>query len=281
MKQLKNQFAKGYVEILKSEENETEGKLGLCIISTETVDRQGDQIMVEGWDFKAFKKNPLLLWSHNSGMGENRPAIGRVEDVKIDGGKVLFTPVFDLKDDFAKMIFDKFKNKFLNAFSIGFRPLEYTETDMGYKFLKQEALEFSAVNVPANAEALVVLRGEGIDVCKDFAEWKKDAPLADDMEEDEEDVEDEKEHWKTMGDLQIAMFELLFKDINEDKFNEIAKGYAKFNRIAPQLKHFKRALLKVALGKRCGGKKPKKELSEVVLMMQLLKGVAQKLEVKA
>jgi hypothetical protein len=77
------------------------------------------------------------------------------------------------------------------------------------------------------------------------------------------------------------MFELLFKDIDEEKFNEIAKGYTQFNRTAPQLKHFKRALLKVALGKRCGGKKLKKELSEVGLMMQLLKGVAQKLEVKA
>lgn len=278
---LNNQFAKGYVDVIKSEESETEGKLGLCIISTQTVDRQGDQIMADGWDFKAFKKNPLLIWSHNSGWGENRPAIGRVEDVSVKDGKVFFTPVFDLKDDFAKMVFEKFKNKFLNAFSIGFRPLEWQETDSGYKFIKQEALEFSAVNVPANAEALVVLRSENFDVCKDFDDWRKDAkPIVTEEEEDEDEEEDKKEGWKHFSDLQLAMVDLILKEVDETKFNELIKGYDQFERIAPKLKHFKMALLRVALGKACGGKKKPKRKSDNEIVLKLLTKVADQLQVK-
>jgi len=278
---LNNQFAKGFVDVIKSEENETEGKLGLCIISTQTVDRQGDQIMADGWDFKAFKKNPLLIWSHNSGWGENRPAIGRVEDVSVKDGKVFFTPVFDLKDDFAKMVFEKFKNKFLNAFSIGFRPLEYTETDQGYKFIKQEALEFSAVNVPANAEALVVLRSEGFDVSKDFNDWRKDAkPIVTEEEEDEDEAEDKKEGWKNFSDLQLAMVDLILKEVDEIKFAELIKGYEQFKRIAPKLKHFKMALLRVALGKSLNGKKKSKERSDNEIVLSLLTKVADQLQVK-
>lgn len=279
IKKLGNQFAKGYVTEIKASEKENEGRIGLAVISTDTVDRQGDQIMADGWDFKAFNKNPLLLWSHNSGLGENRPAIGRVENVRVENGKVMFEPVFDMKDAFAADIFRKIKDKFLNAFSIGFRALEWQETSTGYKFIKQEALEFSVVNVPANAEALVVLRSEGMDVCKDFTEWKKvNKPIADDIEEDEDEAQDQKDKWKNFNDVQLAMFELFFKDVDMEKYDEICKAYNKFGRIAPKIKHFKLNILKTAGGKRLG---KKKGIDKEQLMIDLLKKVATQLEVKA
>lgn len=277
-KVLDSQFAKGYIEKVKSKDKE--GRLGLAIISTETVDRQGDQIMAEGWDFKSFKKNPLMLWSHNSGLGENRPAIGKVENVEVRDGKVYFEPVFDMEDEFAKDLYRKFKKGFLNAFSIGFRPLEWQETSTGYKFIKQEALEFSAVNVPANQEALVVLRGEGMDVCKDFSEWKKgDGSLVGEEEEDEEEIRDQEEKWKTFGDVQLAMLELVFKNLDEKEYKKLAEQYGKFNRIAPKIKHFKMALLKVANGKKIGKKKQGVNKEEMIL--GLLEQINNKLEVKA
>jgi len=281
IKKIDDQFAKGFVSVIKFTENENEGKLGSAIISTETIDRQGDKIMADGWDFKAIKKNPVMLWSHNSGLGENRPAIGRIENIKVEGGKVFFTPVFDLKDEFAKMIYEKFKNKFLNAFSIGFRPLEYTETEQGYKFIKQEALEFSAVNVPANAEALIQLRSAGIGVSKDFQAWKKGEELAPDDEDDleEEDKQDKADKWESLNELQLKMFNLIFKDIDEVEFTKFANGYAQFGRKSPKLKHFKQAILKVALGKKFGVKKDK-GMSDEETVLNLLKGIANKLEVK-
>lgn len=180
-------YAKGYVEKLSDADD---GKLGLCIISSGTVDRQGDKLNPEGWDFKNFRKNPILLWSHNAGSGERRPPIGKVEDLYVKDEKVYFTPVFDLEDKFAKEIYRKYKNKYLNAFSVGFLPLEWTETETGYNFEKQEALEFSAVNVPANPEALVVLRDAGIEVSKDWKEWKDEGGLAGEDPNEEEDSDE-------------------------------------------------------------------------------------------
>ena len=43
----------------------------------------------------------------------------------------------------------------------------------GYKFLKQELLEFSAVPVPANAEALIQARSKGIDTLP-FKAWAEE-----------------------------------------------------------------------------------------------------------
>ena len=42
----------------------------------------------------------------------------------------------------------------LNAVSVGFIPLEWTETKDGYDITKWELLEFSAVAVPANQDAI-------------------------------------------------------------------------------------------------------------------------------
>jgi len=168
---INKQWAKGYVEKLIKKGDED--KLGLCVISSGTVDRDGDMLDPSGWVFNNFKKNPVMLWSHNAGVGERRPPIGKIEDVQVKDGKVYFTPKFDLKDPFAKEIHRKYKEGFLNAFSVGFLPLEWEETETGYHFKKQEALEFSAVNVPANPEALVILREEGFKVSKSFKDWKK------------------------------------------------------------------------------------------------------------
>ena len=42
----------------------------------------------------------------------------------------------------------------LNAVSVGFIPLEWVETENGFDILKWELLEFSAVAVPANQDAI-------------------------------------------------------------------------------------------------------------------------------
>lgn len=275
------QIAKGYLEVIKAQESETEGRLGRCIISTETVDRMGDEIMADGWDFKDFFKNPRLLWSHNSGWDEDRPSIGRVENVEVENGKVYFTPVFDLKDSFAAEIYRKYKDNFLNAFSVGFRALEYTFTDTGVKFLKQEALEFSCVNVPANAEALAKLKSMNFEVSKDFKDWSKEAkPISKDDpsknggagdDEAEDDEKDRKEGWKSFDDLKLEMIKIfgqissgaITQEEFEKQYSKLVEAYKKFNRLAPEKKHFEMAILKVAAGRKIKGcgkpKKPKKK----------------------
>lgn len=140
------QYIKGYVQ--KAED----GRLQVSIASSGNVDRDGDTINPNGWVLENFLKNNVMLWGHNSFS----PAIGNIEEVKIEGGKMTFVPVFDMDDEFAALLFNKYKKGVLNTFSVGFDPIEWTITDTGYSFEKQELLEISAVNIPANPDARVL-----------------------------------------------------------------------------------------------------------------------------
>jgi HK97 family phage prohead protease len=155
-------IAKGYVE--KSEDKE--GLLDVSVASSNVADRDGEIINQDGWDLKNFKKNPQLLWAHN--VREVRPPIGKVTRIWFDGegkSKVMkFKAMFDMADQFAADIYRKIKEGFLNAFSVGFMPLEKD----GNTYTKTELLEISVVPVPANPSALVEIRSKGIEPM----EWK-------------------------------------------------------------------------------------------------------------
>jgi hypothetical protein len=57
----------------------------------------------------------------------------------------------------------------LNAVSVGFIPIEWTETKDGYDITKWELLEFSAVAVPANQDAIAeAVKSFGDEFAKDF-----------------------------------------------------------------------------------------------------------------
>lgn len=140
----------------------------LAVASTSVVDRQGEIVSVDGWDLKNFKKNPVLLWAHN----HDEVAIGKAKNIKVVGegkkAQLVFEPVFHDKTPLAKAIKSLFEGDeeyepTLNSFSVGFRP---TDTD-GNVYTKQELLEISAVNVPANPEARVMayksLKSSGTD----------------------------------------------------------------------------------------------------------------------
>jgi len=64
------------------------------------------------------------------------------------------------------MLYQMYKGGFMSAVSVGFMPDErvWSEEQGGIRFLSQEMLEFSAVPVPANPEALMLAAKGGIDV---------------------------------------------------------------------------------------------------------------------
>jgi septin family protein len=134
-----------------------------------------------------------------------------------------------MNDEFARMIYDKYKNGFLNAFSIGFQALEKD----GDTFTKSELLEISAVPVPANPEALTILREAKIEA----VDWKKffeekgltsQNIMKEDEEEDkkeekteDEEVKPEDQDKKTIAEMQTKINDLekQIKDLKEDKKN--------------------------------------------------------------
>lgn len=124
----------------------------VAVASTAVVDRQGEIVSVDGWELKNFKKNPVMLWAHDHQI----PAIGTAKNLRIEGtgkrAKLVFEPEFHEHTDFAKAIKKMYEDKIINSFSVGFQPIDMD----GNTYTKQELLEISGVNVPANHEARVM-----------------------------------------------------------------------------------------------------------------------------
>lgn len=134
-------------------------------LTKKVVDRDSEVILPKGAVLRNFKRNPVFLWMHGLGRGgmmdHGRPPIGRVipESIEVTDDYVAADVQFDMDDPFAQMIYGKFKKGFLNAGSIRFMPIEISDQQVlpGQKrwtIKKWELLEFSAVSVPANQEAL-------------------------------------------------------------------------------------------------------------------------------
>lgn len=145
------------------------------IISTESEDRYRDKVSVKGWDLKNYKNNPVVLFGH---MG-NIPPVGKAVKIWKDTQALRAVAEFMPRDisPFAHSIFRMYEEGYLRAVSVGFRALKYElikdEDDEwcgGVHFLKQELLEFSAVPVPANPDALIAARQKGIDTMP-FKSW--------------------------------------------------------------------------------------------------------------
>lgn len=143
------------------------------VVSDESVDRYGDIIRVSGWDLKHFKKNPVLLWAHDS----RSPPIGTVPEIgkEMDGGAPQLVATAKLLPegtyDFADLIGRILEADALRATSVGFLPTKEpkpiidkeAEFVSGFEFVGQELLELSIVPVPANPAALALAKGLSLD----------------------------------------------------------------------------------------------------------------------
>jgi len=129
------------------------------VASDETTDRQGDIILATAWQLDNFLKNPVLLWAHDY----KSPPVGKVLRIWVENGRLMFEVEF-APTEFAQEVRQLYEQGFLNTFSVGFLPLEYdyNEKTGGYIYKKVELLEISAVPVPANPNAVVLLRSKGL-----------------------------------------------------------------------------------------------------------------------
>lgn len=132
------------------------------VASSATPDRYGDIIDQKGWILENYKKNPVVLLNHDS----NQLPIGR-GNVYIRNDKLTIDVEFDSEDERAAEVERKAKKGFMNAVSVGFRPLESKSrselpTDnkyygqRGMYYSKAELLEVSIVTIPANGEATML-----------------------------------------------------------------------------------------------------------------------------
>jgi HK97 family phage prohead protease len=139
-------------------ENEAE-KGFMWTLSTFDLDRFGERIDPNGWDFKRYMNNPIVEWAHRYDI----PAIGKIEGLTIDSEGLHGVVFFNDKsfDAFGWSIGQRVNAGVIRAGSVGFRVIEIeipskedSKDGTSLIFRKQELLEFSICNVPANPFAL-------------------------------------------------------------------------------------------------------------------------------
>lgn len=131
------------------------------IISTSGLNCYGGRVLTSGIDLTQFSKNPILLWMHRRSFERDAMPIGRIDNLRIDGDRLIGTPVFDQNDEFAKKIESKWENGFLRMASAG---IEIIETSDAPEYLLQGQTrrtitrcrleEVSIVDIGGNDEAL-------------------------------------------------------------------------------------------------------------------------------
>jgi HK97 family phage prohead protease len=136
-------------------------------LSTFDLDRFGERIDPAGWGYKRYMDNPVVEWAHRYDI----PAIGKIEGLAADDDGLHGVVVFNDKeyDPFGWAIGQRVKAGVIRAGSVGFRVIEIEIPDKETAkdgttliFRKQELLEFSICNVPANPFALMKSEESGM-----------------------------------------------------------------------------------------------------------------------
>jgi HK97 family phage prohead protease len=167
--------------VAETKEVDDEERTVTALISTGTVDRDKEVMLPKGADLEKYLKNPVVLWAHDY----HSPPIARTlwmkQGRKGIQAKAQFAPAED--NPMSEQVYQLYKKGYMNAFSVGFiikdshepTPDEIKkrpELAEARKIISDwELLEFSAVPVPANPEALAqAIKIKEIELSSDLIE---------------------------------------------------------------------------------------------------------------
>lgn len=133
------------------------------ILSTPTVDADGDSVNPAGGEFSRHRANPVVCLNHNiKGL-----PIGRAEDpdgrysVKAVDGQLVGTCYFSQSNATAMEVFGLYADGTLRGWSINFLPRKAKAMPtppagrkQGWRIDEWELLEFSAVTIPNNPDTV-------------------------------------------------------------------------------------------------------------------------------
>lgn len=141
------------------------------VVSDESINSYGFRVLTEGIDIKDFEKNPIMLWNHTRTWTDKDNAIlpiGRWENLRIEDGKLIADPVFDMEDPFAAKIAKKVEKGIINMCSIGIVVNEESDSS---KYVIQgqtrktvtkcKLREVSIVDIGSNANAVALYDDDG------------------------------------------------------------------------------------------------------------------------
>lgn len=204
-------------QTLKGFFEKKEGEI-VGIASTDSPDRDGEVIKQDGWDLSLFKKNPVILASHNY----HEFPIGKATNIKVEDNKLVFKMVLSKATEKAREAAELIQEGILNAFSVGFIPREF-DAEKQEIIKKAELLEISLVSVPANPQAIVTAKGmKDNGMSKDLIKsWLTD----DELKEKVEEIEDVKKVDEKVIELKDVIKEIEETKKSIERFNELTIKY--------------------------------------------------------
>jgi len=130
-------------------------------LTERTVDRYGEVVEPLGVVLETYKTNPVVLFQHGYTVDQGMLPIGKldVDSAKITKKYFDADVHFDSDDKFAAKVENKVRKGFLNAGSIGFKPITISKDTVlpkqnGITHKEWELMEFSIVTIPALPSAL-------------------------------------------------------------------------------------------------------------------------------
>jgi HK97 family phage prohead protease len=182
-KQVRKLFSE--IVVMAQEKSLAEKRQIRVIAASGKGDRQGDIVKVDGIDLTNYKKNPLVLWAHDS----MALPIGKCVEMFINAKNQL-EMIFEFADAetyaFADTVYRLILKGFIKGVSIGarVREAEWIKNDdnqiIGRLYKALELLEVSIVPVPADSKALITAVKSGAVSDLEFEEYLSkslDVPL--------------------------------------------------------------------------------------------------------
>jgi len=146
-----------------------------AVITTDALDSFKEVVIPKGGDLKRYRKNPVVLWMHNRDSGEKLTPIGKNLWIKPTGnGRGLVASTQFTDDERGVGFLKLYEEEILRAWSIGFdeidsgapEPKEIKArpelADARRIYRKWILLEYSAVAIGANPEALTIAVNKGL-----------------------------------------------------------------------------------------------------------------------
>ena len=128
------------------------------VIAARERSRNGDELNLRGVSFKSYRKNPVVLWAHDSYQG-----IPIAKTVKIghdEQGRIAADFEFNSEDEFAARVENAWNGGFIRGASIRYMPTKVVEVrdEQGrvdrLRIEESELLEWSLVAVPADPDSV-------------------------------------------------------------------------------------------------------------------------------
>jgi Escherichia/Staphylococcus phage prohead protease len=144
------------------------------VISTIDPDRAGDIVIPTGiQNAEDYLLNPVVLWAHNRSQF---PPIGVCEWLDVQPRRIVAETRFARGVPFAEDVFRLYEQGILRGWSIGSVPRQAKrearrDGSTGLRVLTWDLLEYSAVPIPENPDAVTVAIEKGFVRDPDLREW--------------------------------------------------------------------------------------------------------------